>query len=127
MTLPHLLIHGLALLLLACGSASAQETTVPADRSLDTALEAATRPGPFEVGVIMEKEGLRNGPQYRGATVYYPKDSTRKLASLVLVPGFMAWESTLRTWGPYLASHGIVVMTLGTCDGGYAGCPHMLF
>ena len=119
MTLPRLLIHGITFLLLLGGNASAQETTVPVvDESVDTAanitLEAATRPGPFQVDVIQEKDGLRNGPEYRGATVYYPKGSTKDLGSLVLVPGFMAWESTLRTWGPYLASHGIVVMTLGT-------------
>ena len=119
MTFPRLLIHGIMFILLVGGNASAQETTVPADdRSTDTvlniAMEAATRPGPFQVGMIKESDGLRNGPEYRGATVYYPKESTNKLASLVLVPGFMAWESTLRTWGPYLASHGIVVMTLGT-------------
>ena len=99
MTLHRLLIHAIAFLLLLGGKASAQETTVPAvdestDTALNTALEAATRSGPFQVGVIKESDGLRNGPKYRGATVYYPKESSKKLGSLVLVPGFMAWEST---------------------------------
>tara|TARA_B100001142_G_C14107275_1_gene567681 strand:- start:42 stop:830 length:789 start_codon:yes stop_codon:yes gene_type:complete len=31
-----------------------------------------------------------------------------------MVPGFMNTESTIQNWGPFLASHGIVTMTIGT-------------
>ncbi|MFT4757114.1 MAG: hypothetical protein ACI91R_001764, partial [Vicingaceae bacterium] len=34
--------------------------------------------------------------------------------SIVIVPGFVSAQSTIQTWGPFLASHGIVTVTIGT-------------
>ena len=31
-----------------------------------------------------------------------------------MVPGFMNTEFTIQNWGPFLASHGIITMTIGT-------------
>lgn len=74
-------------------------------------------PGLYNVKKILEVEGLRNGPGYMGATLYYPEDAIPPYASIVIVPGFWAPESSVQLWGPYLASHGIVTMTIGTNSG----------
>tara|TARA_B100001758_G_scaffold247953_1_gene269046 strand:+ start:37878 stop:38870 length:993 start_codon:yes stop_codon:yes gene_type:complete len=71
-------------------------------------------PGPYSVDYFTEPLGIRNGPDYSGATIFYPLNSNNKLASIVLVPGFMNTELSVQHWGPFLASHGIVTMTIGT-------------
>ena len=88
-------------------------------------IEAARTAGPFDVERVRERDGLRNGPRYRGATIYYPAEKVAadgveppmppaRLASVVLVPGFMGPERSMSRWGPFLASHGYAVMTIGT-------------
>ncbi len=78
-------------------------------------LESITNPGPFSVNSFNEGSGIRNGPNYTGATIYYPTNSSNiPLSSVVMVPGFMNTELTIQNWGPFLASHGIITMTIGT-------------
>jgi dienelactone hydrolase len=77
-------------------------------------LESITNPGVYNVAILRESDGLRNGPGYSGATVYYPTDATPPYANIVIVPGYLSAETTVQDWGPYLASHGIVTMTIGT-------------
>ena len=57
---------------------------------------------------------MRDGPNYLGSTLYYPIGIEGPFSSLILVPGFVSPESAVYSWGPYLASHGIIVMTIGT-------------
>ena len=78
-------------------------------------LQSITNPGPFTVIEIIESDGIRNGPDYNGSTIYLPVNSTNtNYSSLILVPGFMNTETTIKNWGPFLASNGIVTMTIGT-------------
>jgi dienelactone hydrolase len=77
-------------------------------------LDSITDPGIFDVGTLTESDGLRDGPDYSGATVYYPLDATPPFASIAIVPGYLSPQSSIQDWGPFLASHGIVVMTIGT-------------
>jgi hypothetical protein len=78
-------------------------------------LQSITFPGPFLVADIVENEGIRNGPDYSGSTIYYPINNTNpNLSSIVMVPGFMNTQNTIQNWGPFLASHGIITMTIGT-------------
>ena len=77
-------------------------------------LDNINNPGPFSYDSIAENDGMRDGPDYLGSTLYYPIDAEGTFSSLILVPGFVSPESALSSWGPYLASHGIVVMTIGT-------------
>ena len=77
-------------------------------------LDNITNPGPYNYEVILESDGMRDGPNYYGATLYYPTDLDGPFASLVLVPGYVSPEYTVSLWGPFLASHGIIVMTIGT-------------
>jgi dienelactone hydrolase len=50
------------------------------------------------------------------AHIYYPVGATPPFASLSIVPGFVSPESSIADWGPFLASWGFVVMTIGTSD-----------
>lgn len=80
----------------------------------DATIESLTNPGPFEVATLTEADGLRNGPGYLGATVYYPTNATPPYASIAIVPGFTAPASSVSEWGPFYASHGIVAIIIGT-------------
>jgi dienelactone hydrolase len=66
------------------------------------------------VASLTKENGLRNGPDYSGATIYYPTNATPPFASIVIVPGYFALQFSIKKWGPFLASHGIVTMTIGT-------------
>ena len=76
--------------------------------------ESITNPGIYEVATLSEFDGVRNGTDYYGSTIYYPVNTDTFLASIVIVPGFSTFEFSISGWGPFLASHGIVTMTIGT-------------
>ncbi len=63
---------------------------------------------------LYEADGLRNGDDYDGATLYYPAQGKRKLKSIVLVPGYKATQRSVSMWAKYLAQRGYVTMTIGT-------------
>ncbi|GIS69543.1 MAG: hypothetical protein CM1200mP9_03640 [Gammaproteobacteria bacterium] len=73
-----------------------------------------TKKGPYNVVRLRENDGLRDGPHYRGATIFYPEEPSHPLASIVIVPGWSSSERSIRAWGPFLASHGMGTMTIGT-------------
>jgi dienelactone hydrolase len=51
------------------------------------------------------------------AHIYYPTgDAKPPFAGLAIVPGFTAAESSIAAWAPFLASRGIIVMTIGTSN-----------
>ncbi|MDA9067934.1 T9SS type A sorting domain-containing protein [Flavobacteriaceae bacterium] len=79
-----------------------------------TSLDNINNPGPYTFETIVENDGMRDGPDYLGSTLYYPIGIEGPFSSLILVPGFVSPESAVSAWGPYLASHGIIVMTIGT-------------
>lgn len=80
----------------------------------DVTIESLTNPGPYEVATLTEADGLRNGPKYLGATVYYPTNATPPYMSIAIVPGFSALPISVADWGPFYASHGIVTIIIGT-------------
>ena len=82
--------------------------------STEPTIESLTVAGPFDVERLRETDGLRDGPRYRGATIYYPPETAHPLASVVIVPGWGSSERSIQGWGPFFASHGIVTMTIGT-------------
>ena len=77
-----------------------------------TSNNSASEIGPYNVESISEEDGMRNGPDYSGATLFYPENALPPLASIILVPGYVTLESTIQNWGPFFASHGIVTMTI---------------
>lgn len=80
----------------------------------DISLENLTNPGPFDVEILTEADGIRNGPNYLEATIYYPTNATPPFASIAIVPGFVSLPSSVEEWGPFYASHGIVTIIIGT-------------
>jgi dienelactone hydrolase len=77
-------------------------------------LASLSNPGPYQVATLTEANGIRNGPNYFGGTIYYPTNATPPYASIAIVPGFSALPSSVQDWGPFYASHGIVTIIIGT-------------
>src|SRR6185436_19919616 len=86
--------------------------TAPLIREAAPTALSASQPGVFGVDTITT--GLRDGPDYGTQTLYVPVDAEPPFASAVVVPGFLVPESTIAAWGPFLASHGIATLTIGT-------------
>ena len=82
----------LSLILLLCSNAVVAQCN-------DLAIENITNPGPYNVETITEIDGIRNGPDYFGATIYYPTNKTELLASIAIVPGFTALPISVEEWG----------------------------
>lgn len=51
---------------------------------------------------------------YGGATIYYPTNAEPPFSGVVMCPGYTALKSSIAPWGPYFASHGIVLMVIDT-------------
>jgi len=62
--------------------------------------------GPYSTGTMTEQDGLRNGPNYSEALLYYPLEAPSPLPVVVLIPGFTNSISAIQNWGPFLASYG---------------------
>ena len=68
----------------------------------EVTLESLSIPGPFSVAALDEEDGIRNGPDYNGATIYYPTNGTPPYASIAIVPGFTAAPSSCGAVGSFL-------------------------
>ena len=68
--------------------------------------------GPYQVG--MYADGFQDGAEFLAGTIYYPMDADPPFAAVVICPGFTALQDSVAPWGPFLGSHGIVVMTIDT-------------
>lgn len=73
---------------------------------------SGAEPGPYKTERY--SDGYRNGPAYADSTINYPTDAEPPFALVVVVPGFVSPQSSIASWGPFLASYGIVTMTIGT-------------
>ena len=80
----------------------------------DISVELTTNFSPFQISSIIESDGLRNGDDYKDATLYFPINNNENLKSIILVPGYQATQSSVALWAEYLAKRGIVSMTIGT-------------
>ena len=67
--------------------------------------------GPFSVSRFSVSGFLRG---FGNSTVYYPTNTTGKMGAIAVIPGYLSYESSIEWWGPRLASHGFVVMTMNT-------------
>jgi dienelactone hydrolase len=72
-------------------------------------LEASS--GPYAVRTI---DVSRSVTGFGGGTIHYPTGTTGEMGAVAIVPGFLARESSIQWWGPRLASHGFVVITIST-------------
>ena len=80
----------------------------------DVTTSSASVNGSYIVGSYLESDGIRDGNDYYGSTVYYPKNISGLLPSIIIIPGYANPELSIQAWGSFLASHGIVCMTIGT-------------
>lgn len=90
------------------------QSTVIAQNCGNISLNNINNPGPYSYLTMDQNDGLRNGPDYGDATVYYPTSTTRPFACVAIVPGFVSSQSSVAAWGPFLASHGIVTIIIDT-------------
>jgi len=51
---------------------------------------------------------------FGGGTIYYPTNISQEMAAISIAPGFTNTQSAIQWWGPVLASHGFVVITIDT-------------
>ena len=72
-------------------------------------LKAST--GPFSTAKFSVSGYLKG---FGNSTVYYPTNTTGKMGAIAVIPGYLSYESSIEWWGPRLASHGFVVMTMNT-------------
>ncbi len=72
-------------------------------------LEAALGPQSYSTSSVSSSV---NG--FGGGTIYYPTSLSGELATISIAPGFTNTQSAVSWWGPILASHGFVVITINT-------------
>jgi dienelactone hydrolase len=73
-----------------------------------SSLEASR--GPFTVSSFR----VSNPNGYAAGTVYYPTNAGARVGVISIVPGFVSYQDSVAWWGPRLASHGFVVVTIDT-------------
>ena len=59
---------------------------------------------------------LPAGAIYAAGTVYYPSDGSPPFGGIAICPGFRETQAEIDWWGPRLASHGFVVLTIDVKD-----------
>jgi triacylglycerol lipase len=99
-----------ALALAVTQPAMADDTRGPAPTV--EALQADS--GPFAVATykISPSSALWYG--YRGATVYYPKDTGQRFGVVTFTPGYTALQAVYAPLAERIASHGFVVVNIDT-------------
>ena len=80
-------------------------------RGADPSASTPNRNGPYRVASYSLPARLRS---FGGGTVYYPSDAEAPFSGVVMCPGYSALQSSIRDWGPFFASHGIVLVTIDT-------------
>jgi dienelactone hydrolase len=81
-------------------------------RGGDPTTNTVNNNGPYRVASY--SRGFPGGWNFGGATVYYPTDAPGPLSGVVMCPGYTATQSSIADWGPFFASHGIVLVTIDT-------------
>lgn len=86
---------------------TAHDAGCPADAACDE-FAALDRDGPHASATLTLAPTADSG----GATVYYPTDATPPFAYAVFCPPYKNGREVTAAWGPYFASHGIVLATM---------------
>lgn len=85
----------------ACAAGAICRAETPKVADLD-------RNGPYRVRQFT----LRSGRDHGGADVFYPVDAKPPFAYAVYCPPYTATRAAFAAWGPFFASHGIVLATM---------------
>jgi dienelactone hydrolase len=99
----------------AAGMGGMAGSTDPGDgvqREADPTMMTAMNKGEYTVEKYTS--GFRAPKAYGGGTIYYPTNADPPFGAVAVVPGFTAYQNSIQDWGPFLASHGIITMTIDT-------------
>jgi dienelactone hydrolase len=77
-----------------------------------SSLEASS--GPYSVANSSVSSAVDG---FGGGTIYYPTNTSGSMGAVAVVPGYLLQESAIDFWGPRLASHGFVVITISANSG----------
>lgn len=94
--------------LLLSAAASAQNPFERGPAPTTASLEASRGPFATSSFTVSRPSG------YGAGTVYYPTNAGGTVGAIAIVPGYTARQSSINWWGPRLASHGFVVITIDT-------------
>ena len=72
---------------------------------------SATTQGPYNVKSYTDGFPVNS---YGGGTIWYPTDADPPFGGVAVCPGFVSVQGQISGWGPFLASHGIVMLTMDT-------------
>ena len=67
--------------------------------------------GPYTVRTI---DVPSSAGSFNGGTIHYPSGTSGTMGAIAVASGFLAPEGDIIWWGPRLASHGFVVITIST-------------
>lgn len=70
--------------------------------------------GPYGVQTVTVSSSVSG---FGGGRIHYPTGTTGTMGLIAVAPGFVSNESSIRWWGPRIASHGFVVITIDTNSG----------
>jgi len=70
-----------------------------------------TENGPYTVNTM---DVPSSAGSFSGGTIHYPSGTTGTMGTIAVASGFLAPEGDIIWWGPRLASHGFVVITIST-------------
>ena len=68
--------------------------------------------GPFAVQTL----AVPSSAGFGGGTIYYPANQTGPFGVISISPGFLGDQTSIAQWGPRLASHGFVTVTINTTN-----------
>ena len=94
---------------------AAEPSDCIADSEITSAALSDTRDnGPFSVSTKHVSRQAANG--FGGGTIHYPTDASGcgLMGGIAVIPGYISHESSIKWWGPRLASWGFVVITMNT-------------
>ena len=72
--------------------------------------------GPYDILSIAQSDGMRNGPLYADATLYYPIGSELPLSNIIIGPGWGGDGSSMDSWAYFFASYGFIATTIDYND-----------
>jgi dienelactone hydrolase len=93
------------------GDAGPGSAVGPIMRGDEPTSASATAKGPYKVMTYTSGFPVK---LYGGGTIHYPTDATPPFGAVAVCPGFVSAQSSIQSWGPFLASHGIVTLTMDT-------------
>ena len=72
--------------------------------------------GPYQFSSISQLDGMRDGPHYLGADLYYPLEATAPFKTIVIGSGWGGVGAYMSNWAEFFASHGFIAATIDYND-----------